>query len=110
MFINIYIANTGPEQLHILSGLISILETFEDIQNKSVVLGGEFNVISNPSLDFEGAKPVIEKETIEKLIQITENLGLCHIWRTIYLCNTILMVLLKMFRLFFHIQFSPRIY
>ena len=57
MLINIYNANTEPEQLHTLNDLINILETFEDIQNKSVVLGGDFNVILKPSLDSEGGKP-----------------------------------------------------
>ena len=80
MLINIYNANTESEQLHTLNDLINILETFEDIQNKSVVLGGDFNVILNPSLDSEGGKPVIKKRTIAKLIQITENLDLCDIW------------------------------
>ena len=43
VFINIYNANTESDQLHTLNGLINILETFEDIQNKSVALGGDFN-------------------------------------------------------------------
>ena len=81
VLINIYNANTESEQLHTLNDLTNILETFKDIQNKSVVLGGDFNVILNPSLDSEGGKPVIKKRTIAKLIQITENLDLCDIWR-----------------------------
>ena len=43
VLINIYNANTEPEQLHTLNDLINILETFEDVQNKSVVLVGDFN-------------------------------------------------------------------
>ena len=81
VLINIYNANTESEQLHTLNDLVNILETIEDIQNKSVVLGGDFNVILNPSLDSEGGKPVIKKRAIAKLIQITENLDLCDIWR-----------------------------
>ena len=69
VLINIYNANTDPEQRHTLDDLLNILETLEDIQNKSVVLGGDFNVILNPSLDSEGDKPVIKKKTIAKLIQ-----------------------------------------
>ena len=79
VLINMYNANTESEQLHTLNYLINILETFEDIQNKSVVLCGDFNVILNPSLDSHGGKPVIKKKTIAKLIQITENLDLCDI-------------------------------
>ena len=81
VLINIDNANTESEQLHTLNDLVNILETIEDIQNKSVVLGGDFNVILNPFLDSEGGKPVIKKRTIAKLIQITENLDLCDIWR-----------------------------
>ena len=81
VLINIYKANTDSEQLHTLNDLINIPENFEDIQNKSVVLGGDFNVILNPSLDLEVGKPVIKKKTIAKLIQITENLDLCDNWR-----------------------------
>ena len=84
MLINIYNANTEPEQQHTLNNLINILETFKDIQSKGVVLGGDFNVILKPSLDSEGGKPVIKKKTITKLIQITLNLDLCDIWR---ICN-----------------------
>ena len=80
MLINIYNANTESEQLHSLNDLINVLETFEDIQNKNVILGGDFNVILNPSLYFEGGKPVIKKRTRAKLIQITENLDHCDIW------------------------------
>ena len=45
VLINIYNANTKSEQLHTLNDLINILETFENIQDKSVVLGGDFNLI-----------------------------------------------------------------
>ena len=47
VLINIYNANTNSEQLHTLNDLINILETFVGIQNKIVVLGGDFNVIFN---------------------------------------------------------------
>ena len=68
VLINIYNVNTESEQLQTLNGLINILETFKYIQDKSVFLGGDFNVIFNPSLDSEGCKPVIKKRTIAKLI------------------------------------------
>ena len=67
VLINIYNANTKPEQLHTLNGLINILETLKEIQNKNVVLGGDFNVILYPSLDSEGGKPVIKKKKKSKI-------------------------------------------
>ena len=54
VLINIYNANTESEQVHTLNDLINILETFKDIQNKSTVLGDDFNVILNLSLDSYG--------------------------------------------------------
>ena len=54
VLINIYNANTESEQLHTLNDLINILQTFKDIQNKSTVLGDDFNVILNLSLDSYG--------------------------------------------------------
>ena len=81
VLINIYNANTEPEQLHTLNDLINILEIFEDIQNESVVLGGDFDALLNPSLNSEGGKSVIKKKIIAKLIHTTENLDLCDIWR-----------------------------
>ena len=59
--INIYNANTEPEQLHTLNGLINILETLEDIKNKRVVLGGDFNVLLNP-LDSEDASLSLKRK------------------------------------------------
>ena len=70
--------NTKPEQVHTLNGLINILVISENNRNKSVVLSGEFNIISIPSLDLEGGKRVIKKKTRAKLTQITANLDL---WR-----------------------------
>ena len=81
VLINIYNANTKSQQLHTLNDVINILKTFEDIQDRSFVLGSDFNVILNPSLDSEGGKPIIKKRTTAKLTQITENLDFCYIWR-----------------------------
>ena len=77
-------ANIELEQLHTLNNILNTPETFEDIQNKNIVLDGDFNVILNSCLDAEGGTPVIKKQAIAKLIQITKNLDLCDIWR---ICN-----------------------
>ena len=84
VLVNIYNANIELEQLHTLNNILNTPETFEDIQNKNIVLDGDFNVILNSCLDAEGGKPVIKKQAIAKLIQITKNLDLCDIWR---ICN-----------------------
>ena len=79
--INFYNANTDPKQLHTSNNFMNILETFEDIHSISLILDGDFNVILKPSPDSEDGKPVITMKTIPKLIQITENLHVCDIWR-----------------------------
>ena len=68
VLINIYNANTKPEQLHISNDFINILETLKYIQNESVVSGDDFNVILNCSLYSECGKPVIKKKTIANTI------------------------------------------
>ena len=65
VLINIYQTNTEPKQLYTLNDLLNVLESFEDIQNEDFVLGGDFDVILNPSLDSKGGNPVIKKEILE---------------------------------------------
>ena len=51
VLINIYNANTELEQLETLSDLVSILDKVKNIQNKNIVLGGDFNAIFDISLE-----------------------------------------------------------
>ena len=55
VLVNIYNANTKPEQLHTLNDLINILKSFENSKNKSVALDGDFNITLNPSLYSEAS-------------------------------------------------------
>ena len=81
VLINIYNANTEFEQLESLSDLVSIIDKVKDIQSKNIVLGGDFNVIFDISLESLAGKPCLKKKSIVKLIQIKEKLDLCDIWR-----------------------------
>ena len=38
-------ANNEPDQLKTLTDLCEIVDCFGDIQNKNIILGGDFNVI-----------------------------------------------------------------
>ena len=51
VLINIYNANTELEQLETLSDLVSTLDKVKNIQNKNIVLGGDFNAIFESSLE-----------------------------------------------------------
>ena len=79
--IDIYNANTESEQLETLLDLVSIIDKVKDIQSKNIVLGGDFNVMFNISLESLGGNPCLKKKSIAKLIQIKEKFDLCDIWR-----------------------------
>ena len=81
VLINIYNGNTESEHLQTLSDLVSIIDKVEDIQSKNIVLGGDFNVIFDISIESLGGNPCLKKKSIAKLIQIKEKSDLCDIWR-----------------------------
>ena len=60
---------------------VSIIDKVKDIQSKNIVLGGDFNVIFDISLESLGGNPCLKKKSIAKLIQIKEKFDLCDIWR-----------------------------
>ena len=81
VLINIYKDNTESEQLESLLDLVSIIDKVKDIQSKNIVLGGDFNVIFDISLESLGRNPCLKKKSIANLIQIKEKFDLCDIWR-----------------------------
>ena len=81
LLINIYNANTETEQLQTLSNLSNILKTFDDIHNKSIIFGGDFNLFLDICVDTNGKKNSLKKKSTAHLIQIIENYDLCDIWR-----------------------------
>ena len=68
ILINIFNTNTESEQLETLSDLVSIIDKVKDIQSKNIVLGGDFNVIFNISLESLAGNPCLKKKSIAKLI------------------------------------------
>ena len=81
VLINIYNANTESEQLETHSDLVSTIDKVKDIQSKNIVLGGDFNVTFDISLESLGGNPCLKMKSIAKLIQIKEKFDLCDIWR-----------------------------
>ena len=61
LLINLYNANTENEQLSTLSDLSNMLEKIDDINNKSIVFGGDFNLFFEVKLEAQGGNPVLEK-------------------------------------------------
>ena len=65
--VNICNANTESEQQETVSNLVSIIDKVKDIQSKNIVLGGDFNVIFDISLEILGGKSMFEKEINSKI-------------------------------------------
>lgn len=68
VLVNIYNVNIELEKLHTLNNILNTPEIFEDIENKNIILDGDF-VILNCCFDVEDGKLVIKKQAIAKSIQ-----------------------------------------
>ena len=81
VLVNIYNASTENDQLQTVPDLNYILGNINDIETKNIILGGDFNVFLNLSLEASGGNPVLKKKSIAKLIQLKEKFSLCDIGR-----------------------------
>ena len=81
VLINIYNANDKLYQLKTLTDLSKIVDCVNDIQNKNIIFGSDFNIIFDSFLDAQGGNPILKKHTLAKKIQIKERLNLVNIWR-----------------------------
>ena len=57
-----------------------MLEAFDDLENKIIILGGDFNLFLDPVIEAEGGNPVLNTSSVSKLIEIKEKYNLCDIW------------------------------
>ena len=81
ILINLYNPNTEKEQVSTWEKLNLMLQTFDDLENKIIILGGDFNLFLDSVLEAEGGSPVFKKSSVSKLIEIKEKYNLCDIWR-----------------------------
>ena len=65
LLINLYNANMENEKVSTLSNLSNILEKINDINNKSIVFGGDFNLFFETKLEWRG-KPCTEEKNLSK--------------------------------------------
>ena len=79
--INIYNANNELDQVKALTDLGEILDCVDDIQNKNIIFGSDFNKILDSFLDGQGDNPILKKHTLAKTTQIIERLNLLDVWR-----------------------------
>ena len=81
VLINIYNPNTETEQSKILDDLLDFTEDVENINNKKIIFGGDFNLFFDQNYDALGGTPTYKKRSLAKVIQIKESFDLCDIWR-----------------------------
>ena len=60
--INLYYVNTEPEKLSTLFYLSNVFEKINANSNKSVLLGGSFNLFLEAKLETQGSNPVLKRE------------------------------------------------
>ena len=54
-----------------------MLNSIPNIVNKNVILGGNFNLFSNTSIEeIQGRNPILKKKSLAKLIEIKKTLDL----------------------------------
>ena len=64
LLINFYNSNSESEQLSTFSSLQKLLVKFDDYSKKSIVFGGDFNLIFDQKFDAPGGKPNLEKKSL----------------------------------------------
>ena len=76
ILINMYNPNTEKEQVPTWAKMNLMLQAFDGLENKIIVLGGDINLFLDSILEAEGGIPVLKKSSVSELIH-----NLCHICR-----------------------------
>ena len=79
LLVNLYNANTEKEQLDPLTKVSEMLKSIPNIINKNLILGDDFSLFFNTSLETQYGNPILKKTSSAKLIEIKETLDLCDI-------------------------------
>ena len=81
ILINLYNPNTEKEQVSTQEKMNLMLQTTDDLENKIIIIGGDFNLFLDSVLEGEGGSLVLKKYSVSKLIEFKEIYNLCDIWR-----------------------------
>ena len=78
---SIYNENTEREQIILLKKLNVLLESFSDILEHDIIMGGDWNFILDKKLDAYGGNPLLKLSSIAEITKIIEQYDLCDIFR-----------------------------
>ena len=73
--------NVENGQVKVLIQFNDILDNLEISQDTSVILGGDFNLFFEKSLDTDGGNPSVKTKSLSKLQEIMTENNLCDIFR-----------------------------
>ena len=79
--LNIYNENIESKQVLLLKKLNTLMESFSDILEHEIIMGGDWNFIRNKKLDADGGNPSLKLSSIAELTKIIEVYELCDIFR-----------------------------
>ena len=85
--INIYAPNTHILQKYFYQKMSSYLKHCDKFEYNNTIIGGDFNVILDPTLDRKGGnfvKTNLYQDIIDIIHSVTEELDLTDIWRKLY--------------------------
>ena len=81
ILINLYNANFQADQVKTLSELDVALNDFDLCPSKSIIFGGDFNVIFNKNMNAKGGNPDLKLNSIAKCIKLKESMDFIDSWR-----------------------------
>ena len=81
VLVNYYAPNAENEQVKVLIQIKNIIDNLEIPQETSVILGGDFNLFFDKSLNTDGGNPSVKAKSLSKLQEIMTGSDLCYIFR-----------------------------
>ena len=73
VFINICNPNIETEQILKFPDLSRLLENADNIVNKNVLMGADFNFYFDSNFKSKGGKPILKKKYLAKITELIEN-------------------------------------
>ena len=81
MIINLYNDNIEKDQVETLKRVENLMGTFSDINEYSIIIGGDWNFILDKDLDSYGGNPKIKLNSLAEHIKLKNKYMLCDIYR-----------------------------
>jgi len=81
MIVNAYNNNLEKDQVETLKKLNNLMDTFNDINDYSIVVGGDWNFILDKDKDAYGGNPKLKLNSIAEHTKLKSKFALCDIFR-----------------------------